>query len=71
MAGRIAYLVETDQHLLIFDYQGTELMKHRWPRPGTSRGSDPSRGTTKVRSYVVTAGYRVRGEQPHQVMRGS
>lgn len=35
MAGRIVYLVETDQHLLIFDDQGTELMKHRWPRPGT------------------------------------
>lgn len=34
MAGKIVYLVETDQHLLIFDDQGTELMKHRWPRPG-------------------------------------
>jgi len=35
MAGQILYLIETDQHLLIFDDQGTEIMRHRWPKPGT------------------------------------
>ena len=51
MAGRIVYLVETDQHLLIFDDQGTELMKHRWPRPGTK--------------YVSSG--RPRGRQPRTI----
>lgn len=35
LAGKSVYLGETDQHLLVFDDQGTELMKYRWPRPGT------------------------------------
>jgi transposase InsO family protein len=34
MAGQTVFLVETDQHLLVFDDNGTEVMKHRWPRPG-------------------------------------
>jgi putative transposase len=51
MAGRIVYLVETAQHLLIFDDQGTELMKHRWPRPGTK--------------YVSSG--RPRGRQPKTI----
>jgi transposase InsO family protein len=34
MAGQTVFLVETDQHLLVFDEHGTEIMKHRWPRPG-------------------------------------
>ena len=34
MAGQTVFLIETDQHLLLFDDRGTEIMKHRWPRPG-------------------------------------
>ena len=45
MAGQTVYLVETDQNLLIFDHQGTEIMKHRWPRPGVKYvGSGRPRG---------------------------
>lgn len=51
MAGRNVYLIETDQHLLIFDDQGTEIMKHRWPRPGTK--------------YVSSG--RPRGRQPKTI----
>ena len=35
LAGQSVYLIETDQHLIVFDDQGTELMRYRWPRPGT------------------------------------
>jgi len=35
LAGQSVYLIETDQHLIVFDDQGTELMRCRWPRPGT------------------------------------
>jgi len=34
LAGQNVYLIETDQHLLVFDDQGAELMQHRWPKPG-------------------------------------
>lgn len=45
LAGQSVYLVETDQHLLVFDDQGTELMKYRWPRPGIKYvGSGRPRG---------------------------
>jgi transposase InsO family protein len=51
LAGQVVYLIETDQHLLVFNDQGTEIMKHRWPRPGT----------TYVRSG------RPRGRQPRTI----
>jgi putative transposase len=51
LAGKNVYLVETDQHLLVFDEQGTELMKYRWPRPGVK--------------YVGSG--RPRGRQPNQI----
>ncbi len=51
LAGQTVYLIETDQHLLVFNDQGTEIMKHRWPRPGT----------TYVRSG------RPRGRQPRTI----
>jgi putative transposase len=35
LADQIVYLVETDDNLLIFNDQGTEIMTHRWPKPGT------------------------------------
>ena len=35
LAGQSVYLIETDQHLIVFDDQGTQLMRYRWPRPGT------------------------------------
>ena len=50
-AGQIVYLVENDQHLLVFDDQGTQLMKYRWPRPGIK--------------YVGSG--RPRGRQPRQI----
>ena len=36
LAGQTVYLVETDEHLLVFDDRGTEIMQHRWPKPGTT-----------------------------------
>ncbi|MHB1173139.1 MAG: integrase core domain-containing protein [Lacisediminihabitans sp.] len=45
LAGQTVYLLETDDHLLIFDDRGTEIMKHRWPGPGTKYvGSGRPRG---------------------------
>ena len=45
LAHQIVFLVETEQHLLVFDDQGTELMKYRWPRPGIKYvGSGRPRG---------------------------
>ncbi|TFC27071.1 transposase [Cryobacterium sp. MDB1-18-2] len=35
LAGQTVYLVETTDHLLVFDDDGTEIMEHRWPKPGT------------------------------------
>ena len=34
-ADQIVYLVETDEHLLIFDDHGTEIMTYRRPKLGT------------------------------------
>ena len=45
LAGQTVYLLETDDHLLIFNDRGTEIMKHRWPKPGTKYvGSGRPRG---------------------------
>ena len=45
LAGRSVYLVEIDQYLLVFDDQGTELMRSRWPRSGIKYvGSGRPRG---------------------------
>jgi transposase InsO family protein len=33
--GTLAYLVETDASLMVFDDQGTLLIEHAWPAPGT------------------------------------
>ena len=33
--GTLAYLVETEASLLVFDDQGTLLIEHPWPEPGT------------------------------------
>jgi hypothetical protein len=51
MAGQTVFLIETDQHLLVFDDRGTEIMKHRWPRPGVK--------------YVSSG--RPRGRQPKTI----
>jgi putative transposase len=41
LAWQIVYLVETGQNLLIFDIQGTDIMNHRWLKPGAAYvGSD-------------------------------
>jgi hypothetical protein len=36
MAGQTVLLVETEDHLLVFDDRGTEIMRHSWPKPGTA-----------------------------------
>lgn len=54
MASRIVYLVETDQHLLILDDQGTELMKHRWPGPAKYVSSGRPRGRLAKDHLSVT-----------------
>ena len=43
--GTLAYLVETDSSLMVFDDQGTLLIEHPWPAPGTKYvGSGRPRG---------------------------
>ena len=50
--GSLAYLVETEASLLVFNDQGTLLIEHPWPAPGTK--------------YVPSG--RPRGSQgPHRV----
>ncbi len=45
LAGNLAYLVDTDTSLLVFDDQGTLLIEHSWPSPGTKYvGSGRPRG---------------------------
>ena len=45
LAGNLAYLVETDTSLLVFDDQCTLLIEHPWPAPGTKYvGSGRPRG---------------------------
>ena len=44
--GTLAYLVETEASLLVFDDQGTLLIEHPWPEPatkyaGSGRPKDP------------------------------
>src|SRR6218665_627750 len=55
LAGTLAYLVETDTSLLVFDDQGTLLIEHPWPAPGTKyvgsgrpRGPQDPRRTRRV-----------------------
>jgi len=36
LAGQTVYLIETNEHLLVFNDRGTEIMQHRWPKPGTA-----------------------------------
>jgi putative transposase len=35
LAGTIAYRLEEDDHLLVFDSQGTLVIECPWPEPGT------------------------------------
>jgi transposase InsO family protein len=43
--GTLAYLVETDTSIMVFDDQGTLLIEHPWPKPGTKYvGSGQPRG---------------------------
>ena len=45
LSGTLAYLVETESPLLVFDDQGTLLIEHPWPEPGTKYvGSGQPRG---------------------------
>ena len=45
LAGAIAYLVEEEHALMVFDYQGTLIIEHPWPKPGTRYvGSGRPRG---------------------------
>jgi transposase InsO family protein len=36
LAGQTVLLIETYEHLLVFDDRGTEIMQHSWPKPGTA-----------------------------------
>jgi putative transposase len=45
LVGTLAYLVETEASLLVFDDHGTLLIEHPWPAPGTKYvGSGRPRG---------------------------
>lgn len=51
LAGHTVFLIETADHLLVFDDQGTQLMQHHWPKPGVK--------------YVSSG--RPRGRQPKTI----
>jgi hypothetical protein len=36
LAGQTVYLIETNEHVLVFNDRGTEIMQHRWPKPGAA-----------------------------------
>jgi putative transposase len=45
LAGATAYILEEEKTLLVFDHQGTLIIEHSWPEPGTKYvGSGRSRG---------------------------
>ena len=45
LTGNLVYLVEADTALMVFDAQGTLLIEHPWPAPGTKYvGSGKKRG---------------------------
>jgi transposase InsO family protein len=45
LTGNLVYLVETDTALMVFDDQGTLIIEHAWPAPGTKYvGSGKKRG---------------------------
>lgn len=45
LTGNLVYLVEADTALMVFDDQGTLLIEHPWPAPGTKYvGSGKKRG---------------------------
>jgi putative transposase len=45
LTGNLVYLVEADTALLVFDDQGTLIIEHPWPAPGTKYvGSGKKRG---------------------------
>jgi len=45
LTGNLVYLVETDTALMVSDHQGTLIIEHAWPAPGTKYvGSGKKRG---------------------------
>jgi transposase InsO family protein len=45
LTGNLVYLVEADTALMVFDDQGTLIIEHAWPAPGTKHvGSGKKRG---------------------------
>ncbi len=57
LAGNLAYLVETETSLLVFDDQGTLLIEHAWPAPGTKYvGSSRPRGPQGPRTIRRVSG---------------
>ena len=40
LSGTLAYLVETESPLAVFDDQGTLLIEHPWPEPNTSAAAN-------------------------------
>ena len=51
LASTLAFLVETETTLLVFDDQGTLLIEHQWPTPGTRYvGDGRPRGPRRPRT---------------------
>ena len=45
LVGALVYVVDEDDKLLVLDTQGTLIIEHRWPKPGTQYvGSGRRRG---------------------------
>lgn len=50
LTGNLVYLVESDTTLMVFDDQGTLIIEHTWPAPGTKYvGSGKPRGRRRTR----------------------
>jgi putative transposase len=51
--GTLAYLVEAEASLMVFDDQGTLLIEHQWPKPGTKYvGSGRPKGPRRPRKTL-------------------
>lgn len=50
LAGRTVFLIETDNHQLVFDDRGTRIIQPAWPRLGTIYVSfaDPADGSPRA-----------------------
>jgi hypothetical protein len=54
LAGHTVFLVETEDHLLVFDTRGTQIMQYRWPKPGVNTSAPAAPGVDDRKRSSVT-----------------